>query len=326
MALTKMLGVGHHDGIREEDKLGEREKAMKIGVAINSNQNAEGIPDYADIRQKALLAESAGFDSIWLFDHLLFRFDPAVTTGIWECWSLLCALAEATQRVELGTLVLCSPFRNPALLAKMAQTLDEISGGRLILGIGAGWHEPEFEAFGYSFDRRVDRFEEALQILQPLLKGKTVDFEGKYYQAKRCEIAPPGPRPEGIPLLIGAGKPRMLRLTAQYADIWNTVWYGDAEQIKGPLADIKNACADVGRDPTTLQITAGIEMIFPELGETSPMHAAPLTGTAEELAVALRGYEQAGVSHLMITHSPTTTAALDAVAEAVRVYRQINRW
>ena len=127
----------------------------------------------------ARTAEAGGLDSFWLFDHLLFRHDPQKTVGIWECWTLLCALAEATEKIELGTIVLCSPFRNPALLAKMAHTLDEVSNGRLILGIGAGWHKPEFDAFGYPFDKRVDRFEEALQIMQPLLKGQGVDFEGK---------------------------------------------------------------------------------------------------------------------------------------------------
>ncbi len=257
---------------------------MKIGVAINNNQGADGVPHYPDIREKAKMAETVGFDSIWLFDHLLFRFDPEDTVGIWECWTLLSALAEATSRVELGTLVLCSPFRNPALLAKMAHTLDEVSGGRLILGLGAGWHEPEFDAFGYSFERRVDRFEEALQIVKPLLTGETVDFEGEYYQARDCVIVPPGPRPAGIPLLVGAGKPRMLRLVARYADMWNTVWLGDPAMLDERLENIHAACADVGRDPSTLAITAGIEVHFPELGDSKPMIENPLTGTSDELA------------------------------------------
>ena len=172
---------------------------MKIGVVINHAQDFESgvTPTYMEIRDMAQTADSGGLDSIWLYDHLLFRFDPEKTVGIWECWTLLSALAEATNSVELGTLVLCSPFRNPALLAKMAHTLDEISDGRLILGVGAGWHRPEFDAFGYSFDRRVDRFEEALQILKPLLRDKTVDFSGTHYQAENCVITPQGPRPDG---------------------------------------------------------------------------------------------------------------------------------
>ncbi len=296
---------------------------MKIGVAINNNQNDEGVPHYPDIREKARMAESVGFDSIWLFDHLLFRFDPEETVGIWECWTLLSALAEATTRVELGTLVLCSPFRNPALLAKMAHTLDEVSGGRLILGLGAGWHEPEFDAFGYSFERRVDRFEEALQIVRPLLNGETIDFEGEHYQARNCVIAPPGPRPEGIPLLIGAGKPRMLRLVARYADMWNTVWLGDPAALDERLTRIHAACTDVGRDPSTLAITAGIEVHFPDLGDSKPMIENPLTGTSIELARTFQKYEQAGISHLIITHSPTTLRGLERLSEAVDAYRAL---
>lgn len=132
---------------------------------------------------------------------------------------MLSALAEATERVEIGTLVLCSAFRHPAILAKMATTLDEVSHGRLILGVGARWSEPEYQAFGLPFDHRVGRFEEALQMLKPLLREGQVDFAGTYYQARNCEIAPRGPRREGPPLMVGSEGPRMLKLTAQYADL-----------------------------------------------------------------------------------------------------------
>jgi alkanesulfonate monooxygenase SsuD/methylene tetrahydromethanopterin reductase-like flavin-dependent oxidoreductase (luciferase family) len=126
---------------------------------------------------------------------------------VWEGWTMLSALAAATERVELGTLVTCSQFRNPALLAKMAVTVDEISGGRLTFGIGAGWNEPEFRAFGVPLDHRVGRFEEALQIIVPLLRDGHVDFEGQFYSARECELNPRGPRPSGPPILIGAMVP-----------------------------------------------------------------------------------------------------------------------
>ena len=273
---------------------------MKIGMVIEHAENSETgvIANYKEIRQAAQAAEANGLDSIWVFDHLLFRFKEGKTDGIWECWTLLSALAEATERVELGTLVLCNPFRNPALLAKMAHTLDEVSNGRLILGIGAGWHEPEFDAFGFPFDKRVGRLEESLQILQPLLKGKTVDFEGEYYSAKNCEIAPPPTRPEGIPLLMGAFQPRMLRLTAEYADMWNTVWLGAPDGLKERIDTMHAACDKAGRDKNTLKITAGISVAFPELGTPTPFAQEPLSGTAEELAEAFRGYEALGTEHL----------------------------
>src|SRR5690349_22697743 len=169
---------------------------------------------YESIRAITQQAETDGFDSIWLADHLFYRTPGEPTRGIWECWTMLAALAEATQRVEIGTLVLCNSFRHPAILAKMATAVDEVSGGRLILGVGAGWNEPEYQAFGLPFDHRVDRFEEALQILGPLLRDGHVDFAGRYYQARNCEIVPRGPRPEGPPLMVGSeGGPRMLKLT-----------------------------------------------------------------------------------------------------------------
>src|SRR5262249_12226775 len=152
-----------------------------------------------------------------------YRIPGEPTRGIWEGWTMLSALAEATRRVEIGTLVLNNSSHNPAILAKMATTADEVSHGRLILGIGAGWNEPEYQAFGLPFDHRLDRLEEALQILTPLLREGQVDFAGAYYHVRHCEIVPRGPRSAGPPLLVGnAGGPRMLKLTAQYADLWNT--------------------------------------------------------------------------------------------------------
>ncbi len=292
---------------------------MKIGVVINITQDAgRPVPRYAAIRDMAQAAEAAGFDSIWLFDHLLFRSPGSPTVGIWECWTLLTALAAATSRIELGTLVLCNPFRNPALLAKMAHTLDEVSGGRLILGLGAGWNRPEFDAFGFSFERRVDRFAEALQIVKPLLRAGRVDFRGTHYQAPDCEIVPAGPRPEGIPLLVGAFGPRMLRLAARHADLWNTAWVGQPRELTPRIAELRAACADVGRDPGTLPVTAGVQAIFPDLGQPESWAREPLMGSTADLAAGLRGFAEAGVSHLIVRLSPDGPEALARLAEAVQ--------
>jgi len=296
---------------------------MKIGVVINQLQDSDSgvIPAYTEMREMAQAVETGGLDSIWLFDHLLFRFDPETTTGIWECWTLLSALAEATNRVELGTLVLCTPFRNPALLAKMAYTLDEVSGGRMILGVGASWHQPEFDAFGYAFDRRVNRLEEALQILKPLLQGGRVDFAGTHYQAEDCLITPLGPRPDGIPLLMGAFGPRMLRLAARYADKWNTAWLGEPQELAEPLARVQKACAEVGRDPATLEVTVGVEAAFPDLGKTNPMNEPPLPGSVEVLAQAFQGYDEAGTDHLIAHLTPSSLLGLERIIEAAQLYR-----
>jgi alkanesulfonate monooxygenase SsuD/methylene tetrahydromethanopterin reductase-like flavin-dependent oxidoreductase (luciferase family) len=229
---------------------------------------------------------------------------------------LLAALAAVTERVEVGTLVMCAGFRNPALLAKMADTVDEISGGRLILGLGAGWNEPEYRAFGYPFDHRVDRFEEALTIITGLLRQGHVDFEGTYYQARDCELRPRGPRSGGPPIMIGTTGKRMLGLTAWHADQWN-VWYSHTgnrvEGVTSLLADLDAACAEAGRAPQGLERTVAV---LAEVGPHAPstMSVPPLTGSPAALASALRAYAEKGVSHLQVWLEPNTLAGIEAFA------------
>src|SRR5215813_5521128 len=277
---------------------------------------------YDTVRAVAQQAETDGFDSLWLADHLFYRNPGTPTRGIWECWTMLAALAEATQRVEIGTLVLCNSFRHPAILAKMATTLDEVSHGRLILGVGAGWNEPEYQAFGLPFDHRVDRFEEALQILKPLLQEGHVDFVGQYYQARNCDDVPRGPRQAGPPLLVGSEGPRMLKLTAQYADLWNTGYMGAPSTMAEPLAKMEAACREIGRDPATLGITALIGLWFPDLQAKQPSFLdKPLAGTVQEIAAAMRGYAELGVQHIMVQCEPYTPHALQRLTEALHLYR-----
>lgn len=298
---------------------------MKIGVTLPIGENPETgqAPAYADIRAFAQQAEQLGCDSVWIFDHLLFRPAGRPEYGIWEAWTILSAIAEATARVELGTLVLCTAFRNPALLAKMAATLDEISGGRLILGLGAGWHAPEFEAFGYPFDQRVSRFAEALQIIVPLLREGRVDVHGEYYSAANCVLRPRGPRPSGIPILLGAFGPRMLQLTAQYADAWNTCWHGRVAAIAENRAKFEAACRDAGRDPQTVDITVGVSITCPPRAGAAPNEINPnktLAGSVDEVAAALRAYADVGVAHLICNLSPMNAEGLAWFGEVLRAY------
>ena len=301
---------------------------MKIGLMVmlaNDRENNSTRP-YETIRAIAQQAETDGFDSIWLADHLFYRNPGEPTWGIWECWTMLAALAEATQRVEIGTLVLCNSFRNPAILAKMATTADEVSQGRLILGVGAGWNEPEYQAFGLPFDHRVDRFAEALQILKPLLHEGHVDFAGQYYQARNCDIVPRGPRKAGPPLLVGSEGPRMLKLTAQYADLWNTGYMGKPETMAEPLAKIEAACREIGRDPATVGITALIGLWFPDLQAQQPSFLDnPLTGPVQEIAAAMRGYAELGVQHIMFQCWPYTPEARQRLTEALQLYRGMQQ-
>jgi len=298
---------------------------MKVGVVLPIAENDEGKQaSYAEVRALAQQAEGEGLDSVWVFDHLLFRRPDAPTRGIWECWTVLAAVAEATEKVELGTLVLCVPFRNPGLLAKMADALDEISGGRLILGLGAGWHQPEFDAFGFPFDHKVDRFEDALRIIRPLLKTGEVDFQGEWYQAPDCVSRPRGPRPGGPPLLVAAFGPRMLRLTARYADAWNTAWFGRPAGLAEQRAALDAACAEVGRDPREIATTVGVGVAFPDLEpgiDDVADRDRVLSGSAEEVAAGLRAHAAAGVDHVIVSLAPSTAKALTRLAEAVRLAR-----
>ncbi|MFJ3308844.1 LLM class flavin-dependent oxidoreductase [Streptomyces sp. NPDC086549] len=278
-------------------------------------------PSYEEIRALARQAESAAFDSVWCFDHLLFREGGGPTEGIWESWTTLTALAEATSRIELGTLVLCTAFRNPAVLAKMAATLDSISNGRLILGLGAGWHRPEFEAFGLEFDHRAERFEEALTIIASLLRTGRAEFDGRYSWVHGGELRPRGVRASGPPILVGAFGPRMLRATARHADLWNGCWFGPPAAFEGALDGVRAACRDVGREPASLRLTAGVNVV--PLGEATGRDPDQpvLSGTPADIAKGFAGYRDLGVEHLVCNLNPHHAAAQRQLAEALRCYR-----
>ncbi|HYI24516.1 MAG TPA: LLM class flavin-dependent oxidoreductase, partial [Thermomicrobiales bacterium] len=295
---------------------------MKIGFILPLGEDTDlgRAPAWQEIRSLAQQAEAGGLDSVWVYDHLLYRFPDHGTVGVQECWSVLSALAASTDRVDLGTLVMPTSWRNPALLAKMAVTVDEISGGRLILGVGTGFHQPEFDAFGYPFDHRVDRFEEALQVIGPLLREGKVDFTGTYVSAPNCELRPVPSRK--IPLLIAGRGPRMLRLTAAHADLWNMAWFGDVSALALSRADLEAACAGVGRDPGTLGVTVGVHVALPEALDDAPNPDRVLTGSPEEIAAGLRGYRDAGVEHvicgaLAATTYNYTTKVIALVAEVL---------
>jgi len=196
-------------------------RPLRVGVQLPEVEREVRWPEYVEMAKRA---EAVGFDSLWLGDHLLYRYDDGSTRGPWEMWTMLAALAASTSRIRLGSLVASTAFHAPAMLAKLATTVDEVSGGRLILGLGAGWNEPEFRAFGFPFDHRIDRFEEAFTIVRTLLQEGAIDFDGRYLQARDAELLPRPSRPGGPPLLIGSIGPRMLRITLPHVQAWN-VWY-----------------------------------------------------------------------------------------------------
>jgi alkanesulfonate monooxygenase SsuD/methylene tetrahydromethanopterin reductase-like flavin-dependent oxidoreductase (luciferase family) len=229
-----------------------------------------------------------------------------------------------TRRVEVGHLVTANTFRNPALLAKMADTVDEISGGRLILGLGAGGIEYEHRAFGFPWERRVARLEEALQIIVPLLREGRVDFEGEFYTVRECELRPRGPRTSGPPILIGAlaNAPRMMRLTAQYADMWHAIIaFGRStpDQVP-PLRDaLDAACAKVGRDPASLQRTLAVRVELD--GPPGHMFDAEETvrGSMEQVADTFWRFAEEGISHLMLCLSPESREAIEQIGRVIQL-------
>jgi alkanesulfonate monooxygenase SsuD/methylene tetrahydromethanopterin reductase-like flavin-dependent oxidoreductase (luciferase family) len=293
---------------------------VKIGVILPAAEvDSEGsTPRWPAIRSFALAAEAHGLDSVWMFDHFFNEPPSGPIEGQLEAWTIVSAIAAVTERVEIGTLVLCTSFRSPALVAKMAATADEVSGGRLILGLGAGWHDPEYRAFGFPDDHRVDRFEEALQIIVPLLSGETVTFRGRYEEVRDAVLAPTPSR--RIPVLVAAFGARMLRLTARHADAWNTAWYGAPdEHLRERLATFDAAMVAESRDPSTLMRTVGMVVYDPahDVPDDEDEEGSSFSGSVDELAHAIGEYGALGIDHLILLLQPMTEASLNRLALAL---------
>jgi len=266
------------------------------------------IPRWEEVLALARHAESVGFDGVALGEHFFARFGEH-PVGAWDCWSWLAGLAATTERVTLTALVTCTNYRNPALIAKMAETVDAMSGGRFVLGVGAGWLQDEFDAFGFPFDHRVDRFAEAIHIIHGLLRTGRVDFTGQYYQVCELELRPRGPRPSGPPILVGTTGPRMLRLAARYADVWDTN-FRPADELPALQATLDAACAEEDRAPATIARSASVTLSL--AGESNSFGMpAQLSGTPDEVAASLRAYATAGFSDVVVSLTPCTPEGID---------------
>jgi alkanesulfonate monooxygenase SsuD/methylene tetrahydromethanopterin reductase-like flavin-dependent oxidoreductase (luciferase family) len=300
-------------------------RPLKVGVQL---PEVERVASWPEILDMARALDDLGYDSLWLGEHLLYRWPDRAPRGPWEAWGMLAALAAVTTRVELGPLVACTAFHNPAVLAKRADTIDEISGGRFVLGLGAGWNATEFRAFGIPFDHRIDRFEEAFTIIQGLLANGAIDFEGRYYSARDCELLPRGPRAGGPPLMIGSTGERMLRITTPHVALWNA-WFadfGNSPAGVGALrAKVDAACAEVGRDPAAIERTLAILIHMPggtgrTMGDDAAAKANPsLEGSPEKMADELRAYAREGISHLQLVIDPITRDSIERFAPVLRL-------
>jgi alkanesulfonate monooxygenase SsuD/methylene tetrahydromethanopterin reductase-like flavin-dependent oxidoreductase (luciferase family) len=300
---------------------------MRVGLALPVGEDPDrggAALSYRELRELALLAEDAGLDSIWLADHLFYQpSDGGQPLGLWEAWTILTALAEATGRVELGQLVLCVPFRNAGLTAWMANTLDEVSGGRFVLGLGCGWHEPEFRAFGFDFDHRVGVFADSLEVTVPLLREGRADHDGRL-AVGHAELRPRGPRPAGPPILIASRKPRMNRLAARWADRWNTAWFGPpAEPFIERRAALVAACDQVGRDPAEIEITVGLIVSHESALAADADRSRTLLGEPEQIAEGLAAWRDEGVAEVMFVVEPPTPAMVERLARAAELLRRV---
>lgn len=293
---------------------------MDIGLQLPEVERIVPWPEYRDM---AILAEDVGFNSIWLGDHLLYD-KPEGPLGPWECWTQLAALAAVTDRVLLGPLVSPTGWRNPALLVKMAATVDEISGGRLVLGLGSGWNQREFDAYGYSFDKRVSRFEEAFAVITSLVRTGHADYAGDFYEVQDLALVPP-PRPD-LPIMIGSTGPRMLSITAGELNWWNEWWSrfdNDPDQLDPLLAQLDLALSAAGRDRREVTTSVAISVALPGgsgrvMG--AEVGAPPITGSLPVVAERIAAFS-AKVDHVQIVLDPITLEAIESMGSVLEMMR-----
>jgi alkanesulfonate monooxygenase SsuD/methylene tetrahydromethanopterin reductase-like flavin-dependent oxidoreductase (luciferase family) len=284
---------------------------LKIGVQLPEVEYATRRDDLAGM---ARAAEEIGLDSIWVGDHLLYR-DPE--RGPWDCWTTLAWLAGITERVELGPLVACTAFHPPGVLARQAAAIQELSGGRLVLGIGAGWNEIEFRAFGIPFDHTVSRFEEAFEIVRRLLDGERVTFDGRFHATEDAMLLPlPEKRPK---LMIGANAPRMLSIALPHVDAWNTWFsrYGNTvDGFAAHNAEISEAAGRAGRDPAEIERSACVFVALEGAGARQNDERAPAVPVGA-LADHLAGLGDAGADEAILVLDPITEQSIRSLRTAL---------
>jgi probable F420-dependent oxidoreductase len=291
-------------------------RPCKIGVQLPEVERFVPWPEYVDLARRA---ESVGFDSIWVGDHLVYDLPDGATRGPSEAWTTLAAIAAVTERVELGPLVASASFHAPAMLAKLAATVDAISQGRLILGLGAGWNRREFDAFGFPYDRRVSRFEEALAIIAPLLRDGRTTYHGQFYDVDDCVLDPRPVREGGPPIMVGSNSPRMLRIALPVVDSWN-VWWSIYDNSVDRFAEVKAEVDASMPDARHVEASAAVLVTLPGgrgrvMGES---YDAPVTTvTPDDLADHVRGLAAAGATHLQLVLDPIDAHAIDTVGEVL---------
>ena len=302
-----------------------RGRPISLGLMlprIGSRPRSESAPDetFHDLVEKARLAIAVGFDMVWFPDHFLIAQDAAGNEFrmVWECWTSLAGLAAALPGVPLGTMVACTGFHNPGSIARMTETIDSISQGNFILGLGCGWHKPEYDMFGLPFDHRVDRFEEALQIITGLTRTGAATLEGQYYQARDALNVPRGPSAAGggSPVMLGAKQPRMLGLTARYADLWNSDWLSEPAEGARMIETLDAACQREGRDPATLGRSTSSYFTLDDTPTPNP----GISGTPAEMAAALHGFAALGIGHHLCSPGQRSPEHIERFGEVLALF------
>jgi probable F420-dependent oxidoreductase len=292
-------------------------RPLRVGIQLPEVEREVRWPELVSMTRRA---EAAGFDSVWVGDHYLYRGDGRPERGPWEAWTTLAALAAVTERVTLGPLVACAGFHAPAVLAKTAVTVDEISGGRLTFGIGAGWNRTEFDAFGVPYDRRASRFEEAFEVIRRLLAGEHVTFDGEFVAVQDAVLLPAPER--RVPLMVGSTGERVLRAALPHADAWNTWFdaYGNsAEGFRELNAMVGELVARAGRDPDQVERSACVLVAVDGGGGERPTDPASphVSGTPEAIAAHLRDLADAGADEAIVVADPITEDSIGWLAETL---------
>ena len=286
---------------------------MRVGVQLPEVERDVRWPEVSAI---ARAAEESGFESIWVGDHLLYRGGGRPERGPWDAWTQLAALAVITTRVRLGPLVAATAFHPPGVIARMAASIDEISGGRFTLGLGAGWNEPEFRAFGYPFERTVSRFEESFEIVRRLLAGEHVTFKGEFHSVDDAVLLPPPHRT--VPIMLGSNGARMLGIALPHVEAWNTWFssYGNTvEGFANLRGDIDGACVKAGRDPAELTHSACVLVRVGDGAGERPNDIPPVA--AKDLASHLRLLGEAGADEAILVLDPIDERSTRQVANAI---------
>ena len=294
---------------------------LRVGIQLPEVERDVRWPEYLTMAQKA---EAAGFDSIWVGDHYLYRGDGRPERGPWEAWTLLAALAAVTDRVRLGPLVACLNFHEPAVLAKLAATVNEIGGGRLVFGMGAGWNRTEFDAFGIPYDHRASRFVEAFDIVRRLLHGERVRAQGRWHSVDDAVLLPSPTAPP--PLMVGSTGERVLAATLPTVEVWNTWfdWYGNTpEGFAAKGAEIDAACERAGRDPRTLERSACVLVELDGGGaeRTPEPDVVPLRGSDDDIAAGLHAMAGAGADEVIVVCDPITEASVVKLGNVLAILR-----